>query len=137
MANIKKNLTEEFQDYFLFFASAILILSMLVGCSPSPQELEAVDYTPLPGDDWEVSMPSEQGLDPMLVAELYYNAAHQDTLYSVLVIKDGTLIAEGYFNGGSVDQKTLLQSVSKSYISALVWIAIEEGCISGTDARPA
>jgi CubicO group peptidase (beta-lactamase class C family) len=53
----------------------------------------------------------------------------------VLVIKDGTLIAEKYFNEGSVNQKTLLQSVSKSYISALVWIAIEQGCISGIDAR--
>ena len=49
--------------------------------------------------------------------------------------KTAYLIAEGYFNEGSVDQKPLLQSVSKSYISALVSIAIEQECISGTDAR--
>jgi hypothetical protein len=60
--------------YILLFASAILILSSLAGCSgPGTEELEAVDYTPLPGDDWAVSTPAEQGLDPMLVAELYYN----------------------------------------------------------------
>jgi len=44
---------------------------MLVGCGPSAADLEAVNYTPLPGDDWKVSTPAEQGLDPMLVAELY------------------------------------------------------------------
>ncbi|MEJ2487530.1 MAG: serine hydrolase, partial [Anaerolineales bacterium] len=121
----------------------VLILSILAGCdssnildtSPSDEELAAVEYTPLQRDDWEVSTPEEQGLDPELLAELYYDAAQQDTLYSVLVIKDGTLIAEGYFNEGSVDEKTLLQSVSKSYISALVWLAMEQGCISGIDAK--
>jgi CubicO group peptidase (beta-lactamase class C family) len=122
---------------------AVLILSILAGCdssnildtSPSGEELAAVEYTPLERDDWEVSTPEGQGLDPELMAELYYDAAQQDTLYSVLVIKDGTLIAEEYFNEGAVDQKTLLQSVSKSYISALVWIADDQGCITGIDAR--
>jgi hypothetical protein len=71
---------------FLRFASMILILSILissglVGCGPRTEELEAVDYTPLSGDDWKVSTPAEQGLDPMLVAELYYNAAKLPRLY--------------------------------------------------------
>jgi CubicO group peptidase (beta-lactamase class C family) len=126
-----------------FFALIVLFLSILAGCDssnildtgPSAEELAAVDYTPLQRDDWEVSTPEEQGLDPELVAELYHNAAEQDTLYSVLVLKDGYLIAEEYFNEGSVNQKTLLQSVSKSYISALVSIAIERGCISGIDEK--
>ena len=135
MANIKKNLTKGFQDYFLFLASAILILSMPVGCSPSPQELENVDYTPLPGDGWPVSTPIEQGLDPLLVAELYHNAAELETLNSLLVVKNGYLIAEDYFNEGSMGGKTLLQSASKSYISALVGIALEQGYLSSVDQK--
>ena len=91
------------QHSFLLFTSVILILSILipsglVGCGPRTEDLEAVEYTPLPGDDWEVSTPAEQGLDPMLVAELYLNAAELETLYGLLVIKNGHLIAEGYFN---------------------------------------
>ena len=69
------------------------------------------------------------------MAELYYDASQMDTLYSVLVIKDGYLIAEEYFNGGSIDKKTLLQSVSKSYLSALVWVAMEQGCLTGIDEK--
>jgi len=120
---------------FLLITSAILILSMLAGCGPSTEELEAVDYTPLPGDDWKVSTPAEQGLDPMLVAELYYDAAELETLYGLLVVKNGYLIAEGYFNEGSVEQKDNRQSVTKSYISALVGIALDQGCLSSVDQK--
>jgi CubicO group peptidase (beta-lactamase class C family) len=113
----------------------ILVLLSLVGCGPSTADLEAVDYTPLPGDDWEVSTPAEQGLDPMLVAEMYYNAAELETIYSLLVIKNGYLIAEDYFNEGSVDQKDRLQSVTKSFTSVLVGIALEQGCLSSVDQK--
>jgi len=123
------------QHRFLLIASAILITSMLAGCGPSAADLEAVDYTPLVREDWKVSTPEEQGLDSMLVAEMYYDAAELETIYSLLVIKNGYLIAEDYFNEGSVDQKDRLQSMTKSYTSALVGIALEEGCISSVDQK--
>ena len=123
------------QHFFLLFASAIIILSMLVGCGPSTEDLEAVEYTPLPGDDWKVSTPAEQGLNPMLVGKMYYSAAELETIYSLLVIKNGHLIAERYFNEGSVEQKDRLQSVTKSYTSALVGIALEQGYLSSVDEK--
>jgi CubicO group peptidase (beta-lactamase class C family) len=102
---------------------------------PQPQELGAVRYTPLPVDDWEVSTPAEQGLDPILVAELYLEASELENIYGLLVIKNGYLIAEGYFNEGAVDQATRLQSVTKSFTSALVGIALEQGCLPGVDQK--
>ena len=117
-------------------AMAILILALLVGCSgPSNDELEAVDYAPLPGEDWQASTPAEHGLDPMLLAELYLDAAELETLYGLLVVKDGQLIAEDYFNAGSLEQKPLLQSVAKSFTSALVGIALDQGCLSSVDQK--
>lgn len=123
------------QYSFLLFTGVILILSSLVGCTPRTQDLEAVKYTPQPGDDWKVSTPAEQGLDPMLVAELYYNAAELETLYGLLVIKNGHLIAEGYFNEGAVEQLSGRQSATKSYTSALVGIALDQGCLSSVDQK--
>jgi len=113
----------------------ILILISLVGCFPSKEDLEAVNYTPFGGGDWDVSTPEAQGLDPMLVAELYYNAARLETLYSLLVIKNGRLIAEGYFNEGSIDQKARLQSATKSFTSALAGIALDQGFLSSVDQK--
>ena len=123
------------QYSLLIITSVLLVLLALASCGPSIEDLLAVDYTPLPGDDWEVSTPAEQGLDPMLVAELYYNAAELETIYSLLVIKDGYLIAEDYFNEGSVEQKDRLQSVTKSYTSALVGIALDQGYLSSVDQK--
>jgi len=119
----------------LIIAIVLLVISALPGSGPLVEDLLAVDYTPLPGDDWEISTPEAQGLDPMLVAEAYYNAAELETLYSLLVIKDGYLIAEDYFNEGSIDQKDRLQSATKSYTSALVGIALEQGYLSSVDQK--
>ena len=136
LKNKEKNPSKRRQHSFILFTSAILILSMLpVGCGPSAEELKAVDYTPLPVDDWQVSTPEEQGLDPDLVAELYYDAARLDTIFSLLIIKNDKLIAEGYFNEGSVKQQTNVQSVSKSYTSALVGIALNQSCLRSVDQR--
>lgn len=123
------------QRSFLSITSLILILSSLVGCGPRTEDLEAVEYTPLPGDDLKVSTPAEQGLDPMLVAELYLDAGKLSTLYGLLVIKNGYLIAERYFNEGAVEQLSSRQSATKSFTSALVGIAADQGCLSNVDQK--
>jgi CubicO group peptidase (beta-lactamase class C family) len=102
---------------------------------PGPAELETVDYAPAARADWSVSTPSAQGLNPNLVAELYLDAAHLETIYSLLVIRNGRLVAEKYFNEGAVNRKYLLQSVTKSFTSALVGIALEQGCLENVDRK--
>ncbi len=115
---------------------AILMASGLAGCGGlSRKALEAVDYTPLVRNDWEVSTPEEQGLDPMRVAELYHNAAKLESIYGLLVVKNGHLIAEKYFHEGAVDRKDDRQSVAKSFVSALVGIALDQGCLSSVDQK--
>jgi CubicO group peptidase (beta-lactamase class C family) len=126
-------LSRRHQSHFIIFTSAVLLLSTLVGCGPSPKDLAAVDYTPLAGGDWEVSSPEEEGLDPDKVAELYYDAAKLDSIYSLLIVKNDYLVAEKYFNEGSIDLKSNIQSLSKSYISALVGLAFEQGCLTSLD----
>jgi CubicO group peptidase (beta-lactamase class C family) len=123
---------------FLVATLAIFILTLLAGCdssTPSIEVFEFIDYRPLPGDDWQISTPEEQGLDPILVAELYHDAAELETLYGLLVVKNDFLIAEDYFNEGSVGQKALLQSAAKSITSALVGLALEQGCLSSVDQK--
>ncbi len=54
-------------------------------------------------------------------------------LYSLLISRDGELLVEGYFNGKGPSSIANVKSVSKSVISSLVGIAIEEGYIHGVD----
>jgi CubicO group peptidase (beta-lactamase class C family) len=121
----------------LLLIAAILVLtaSGLAGCGSSSEEPEKVDYTPLAADGWEVSTPAAQGLDPTLVAELYQDAADLERLYGLLVVKSGYLVAEKYFNEGSVEQTARIQSATKSVASALVGIALEQGCLSSVEQK--
>ena len=102
---------------------------------PQVRELKEIKYEPIKRNDWQVSAPGKEELNPALVSELYFDAGKLETLYSLLVIKDGTLIAEGYFNKGSIEQLSKRASVTKSYVSAMVGIAINNGCISSVDQK--
>jgi CubicO group peptidase (beta-lactamase class C family) len=113
----------------------LLAITLIAACRPLKVDLSTVDYAPLVRNDWVISTPEEQGIDAKLVAKMYYDAADLNTLYSLLVIKNGYLVAEDYFNDGDVDQKDRLQSVTKSFTSALVGLAIEKECILGTDQK--
>ncbi|NGP75042.1 serine hydrolase [Balneolaceae bacterium YR4-1] len=119
-------------DYEQVRKSRPVIARML---RPTPEELRMVDYRPLPSEEWSISTPEKEGLDPNLVSELYYDAGGLETNYSLLVIKNGKLVAEHYYHEGGVDQKTQLQSVTKSYTSALVGIALEKGCLESVDQK--
>ncbi len=133
-----------------FLIVIILSTFMLAACDSSPsagddrsgederveeETFPARDYAPLEREDWAVSSPEEQDLDPDLVEDLYQDAEDLDTLYSVLLVKNGRLVAEKYFNGASRDEATLLQSATKSMLSAIVGIALEEGCLSSLDQK--
>ncbi len=102
---------------------------------PDPSELGDIQYAPVGGRDWRVSTPEAQGLDPRLVAELYADATHMDKLLGLLIVKDGQLVAERYFNGSAIDTPGNVQSVTKSFTSAMVGIALERGCLSSLDQK--
>ena len=115
--------------------AVIASAGVLAGCGggPSADDLAAVDYAPQAVDGWAVSTPAEHGLDPDAVAESYWRADQLESIHSLLVIKDGELVAERYWRLGRPDYQQNVQSVTKSYTGALVALAIEQGCIPGVD----
>ncbi|MDQ2091788.1 serine hydrolase [Marimonas arenosa] len=100
---------------------------------PSAEDLDDVTYAPVERAGFPVSTPEAEGLDPTLVAELYRDAEALPRLFSILVVKNGKLVAEKYFNGGDIDRPSLMQSVVKSYFSAFVGVAHERGCLPDLD----
>jgi CubicO group peptidase (beta-lactamase class C family) len=96
-----------------------------------------VIHDPLIRDDWPVSTPDEQGLDFDAVHRMYLEAMRLDHLYSLLIIKNGYLVAERYFNGVTVDLAKPIASVTKSYTSALAGLALREGHFTGLDDKMA
>ena len=121
----------------VMFAAVLVLLIIgffLTGCVPFWSQTE-VTYIPQDRGDWLVSTPGKEGLEPNLVGRLYRDAEKLDTLYGLLVIKNGKLVAEQYFNSSSIDDRVYLASVTKSFTSALVGIALEQECIPNLDVR--
>ena len=90
-------------------------------------------YKPLVLDDWKVSTPQAEGLDPGLVLSTYQKARNLSSIYSLLIIKNNRLVAEKYFNGQNHAVANPTASVTKSIISSLAGIALRERILSGLD----
>ncbi len=113
----------------------LLAIFILAGCSCCTWNIDLINYTPIERADWKVSSPEEQELDKRLLDEAYFNASKLETLYGMLVVKNGYLIGEAYFNEGSIEQVSGRQSATKSVTSALVGIALDRGDILGLDQK--
>ncbi|MEE9466272.1 MAG: serine hydrolase, partial [Candidatus Neomarinimicrobiota bacterium] len=84
---------------------------------------------------WECASPEEVGLNGALLDEGDEFLLSVPYVYSVLVIKDDALVFERYYNGSWAEREHNIFSVTKSVISTLVGIAIDQGYISGLDLK--
>jgi CubicO group peptidase (beta-lactamase class C family) len=83
---------------------------------------------------WVVEAPEDHELDPATLerARTYAFAEGRNT-QGVVVVRDGVIVAEWYADGAGPDSWVASWSVAKSFTSATVGIAIEEGLIPGVD----
>ncbi|MGH7552855.1 MAG: serine hydrolase domain-containing protein [Longimicrobiales bacterium] len=77
--------------------------------------------------------PATRGLDSLLLAQAMARAAELPRLHSLLVGRHGELLRERYFRGPGRNGRANIKSASKSIVSALVGIAIEDGELEGLD----
>ena len=83
---------------------------------------------------WVVEGPEDHGLDPATLEEARtYAFAEGRNTQGVVVVRDGVIVAEWYGEGAGPDSWVASWSVAKSFASATVGIAIEQGLIPGVD----
>ena len=126
---------------------ALLVLACFAACTPSydyrvPEQMD---------DGWPVAHASDVGLDEKTLCEMVDRVRDgtYENVHSILIVKDGKLAFEEYFEGYrwfydrdryrgekirfDVDTVHNLASVTKAVTSALVGIAIDRGYIEGVD----
>ncbi|UCD38737.1 MAG: serine hydrolase [Fidelibacterota bacterium] len=104
---------------------------LLPGCMLNPLD-DDQEYQPY---EWEISRPAEQGLDSLQLARAHTRALTIPEMRSLLVVRNGYLVAEHYYQGADENALWHTRSATKSVISALVGIAIEQGYIDSVDQR--
>ena len=79
--------------------------------------------------EWQTASPASQGLDPGGVANAVAHARTLPRLLSLLVVRNGLLVVEQYFNGNRADSLNDGRSVTKSVVSTLVGAALHQGLL--------
>ena len=118
------------------FWSLWCVLVIVAGCAPPTPtpipESELGAYWPT--DGWRTSTPEHQGMDSEILARMFSTIDKQHyNIHSLLVVRHGYLVADAYVHPWTKDTKHNVYSCTKSVVSALIGIAIEEGFIDGVD----
>jgi CubicO group peptidase (beta-lactamase class C family) len=90
------------------------------------------------GWEWTEARPEQHGLDAERLSELtnlIREGVRYPRLHCLLIVRHGRLVLEEYFNGWRRDRLHMLQSVSKSFTSALVGMAISKGEFKGVKEK--
>jgi CubicO group peptidase (beta-lactamase class C family) len=114
------------------FSICMVIVIVGVGL---PGAVSAQD-TPWPTGGWQTSTPEEQGIDSAKLAEMFeaVASAHYN-IDSLLIVRNGYLVAEMYHHPYAALTLHHIFSSTKSFTSTLIGMALARGDISSLDQR--
>ncbi|MCU0377364.1 MAG: beta-lactamase family protein [Bacteroidales bacterium] len=110
----------------LIVLTAVIQLLVFLSCS---REAEQYDF------HWPVSSPATEGLDKKMIDSAFIRAGQLGFVDGLLIIRNGKLIAEKYYNGYSRHSPHQIYSDTKSFMSALVGIALDQGLIESLEKK--
>ncbi len=120
-------------------AFGVALILLVAGCdSPSPTSKAAAPPNPdavrWPTDGWQVATPEEQGVDSPQLAALFDEIADSGyAIDSVTIVRHGAIVADAYISPFPPQKRHIIHSCTKSIVSTLIGIAIEEGFITGVE----
>jgi CubicO group peptidase (beta-lactamase class C family) len=115
----------------------LLVTFVLISCGTANENNgDDINFNPVDiNDGWDISTAAEQGLDTGRVYEMYQEASRISHLYSLIIVKNGSLVAEAYFNGKGFYDANSIASVTKSVVSTLAGIALDQHILTGVNQK--
>ncbi len=87
-----------------------------------------------PADEWRTASPEDVGIDQLSLARMQeYIEAELPGLHSLLLVRQGYLAFERYYQGFHQQSYHSISSATKSLISLLIGVALNEGKLSSVD----
>jgi CubicO group peptidase (beta-lactamase class C family) len=110
-------------------ASSRIIINWLSSLLIASSVISQAASLPLPR-----STPEEQGISSAGI-RAYVEAADQqvNTMHSFMLVRHGHVVAEGWWKPEAADKPHVMHSLSKSFTSTAVGLAVEEGKLSVDD----
>ena len=107
----------------------LIILTAFVFLNLNSQNLY---FPPINGNEWETLDPQELNWCDDKITELY-NFLEEENTKAFLILKDGKIVLEKYFNGHGPDSLWYWASAGKTVTATLTGIAQEEGFLDIND----
>ena len=109
--------------------SLFALITLIIGCVTEPSGPPSSPYP------WSLSSPAEQGINPLLLDSAYIAASNLRFVDALVVIRNGYLVREEYYNGYRQDTPHQIYSDTKSFMSAMIGIALRDGFIESLDKK--
>lgn len=110
-------------------AKILLVLSFILGCEKNLTDHESNNAI------WSFSKPEAQGMNTQILDSAFVQAQAKGFVDGLLVVRNGHIVAEKYYNGYDERRPHNIMSVSKSFLSAITGIAVNQGYIKNLDAK--
>ncbi len=116
----------------------VLVVLFLFGCSTDESNTKNLEIEPIPegiyfppieSSDWENISPEQLGWNTAKIEELNDYLASKKTK-GFMVLKDGRVVMEAYFNGHNQNANSNWFSAAKSLTATFVGIAQDEGILN-------
>jgi CubicO group peptidase (beta-lactamase class C family) len=116
----------------------LALLALLLGMAGCGEKAAPTMATPgssyWPTEAWQTSTPEEQGIDSEMLADMLEVIQEQDyDIDGVVVVRNGYVVVDAVVYPFEPGSRHIVYSCTKSVISALIGIAIDEGYIEGVD----
>jgi len=126
-----------------FTAGCIFILFLVVSCAARynrnglPQYGYEYQIPQQLDDGWQTSSLEEQGVDSGKITAMMVKILDGDidNIHGLLIVKNGKLVFEEYFDGFDRGTKHHIFSASKSVASILIGIAMDQRKLAGVDTQ--
>ncbi len=110
---------------------AFLSLSLLLwSCQNDPASSNPTNPT-----TWQESTPVAQGLDSQTLDAAFEEGSRRPFIRGLVVARNGYLVAERYYRGLDKDDHHNVKSISKSFLSAMVGIALRDSILTNLDQK--
>lgn len=120
------------------FLLLLILFIVLLGCKKSKPPIiptpvsEVYYYPPLTGSTWETKSIASLGWDSLQLNAAFDYAGTKNT-YGLIVLQNGRIVKEQYWNNWNQDTRYYLASAGKSVVAFLMGIAQQQGILNIND----
>lgn len=127
------------QKTILVFLSSITLYTIIAALAHINYPIVYFKHLKINSDSqpykWKEANPADFNIDTAKFEKVLNQMNEVLSIRSILVVKEGKLIAERYFEGAQPDYAMNIKSATKSITSTLVGIAIQEGYIDSVEQK--